>query len=190
MNQLRSLQLLSFVAVAASTAAAGQGFDFNTRVSLASIEAKGACTAFPDSNLSSGTPLAFVSVPVPGAKQSPTLLSGTLQRRLAGEDCSPDVGCYGCSFYRVAIAAPAGLEGPLFVIIAPPRLLRIRGRAVVGDLDGDGRAEEFRICTSMEGLHLTIWSGDPLKGKLRFHRYFPLHYDVEPTCTEADYAEP
>ncbi|HEX9108921.1 MAG TPA: hypothetical protein VF832_16860, partial [Longimicrobiales bacterium] len=50
--------------------------------------------------------------------------------------------------------------------------------------------ERFRACTSMEGVHLTIWSGPPLRGRLRWHRYFYLGYDVEPSCTAADGREP
>jgi len=32
------------------------------------------------------------------------------------------------------------------------------------DLNDDGRKEYFRVCSSQEGLHLTIWSGMPLTG--------------------------
>jgi hypothetical protein len=90
----------------------------------------------------------------------------------------------------VVVTKPGDLEGPSFLLLVRAGSLRVRGRTVVGDLDGDGVPEQFRVCTSMEGLHFTIWSGEPLKGKLRFHQYFPLHYAVDPTCTEADYAGP
>lgn len=61
-----------------------------------------------------------------------------------------------------------------------------RGGSVSADLDNDRVAEHFRVCTSREGLHLTVWSGMPLKGKRQWHRYFYLGYDVEPNCTEDD----
>jgi hypothetical protein len=63
------------------------------------------------------------------------------------------------------------------------------GHKVAGgwDLDGDGKAESFRQCVSSEGVHLTVWSGEPLKGKRIFHAYVPLGYDTEPNCTPADY---
>ncbi len=66
----------------------------------------------------------------------------------------------------------------------------LRGGIATADLDGDGVPERFRACTSSEGVHLTIWSGAPLTGRLRWHRYFYLGYDVEPDCTEADYRDP
>lgn len=39
----------------------------------------------------------------------------------------------------------------------------------------------------MEGLHLTVWTGEPLKGKSRWHAYYYLGYDTEANCTAADY---
>lgn len=59
---------------------------------------------------------------------------------------------------------------------------------VSADLNRDGRSEYFRKCTSNEGIHLTVWSGKPLVGKRRWHRYFYLRYDVVPSCKEKDYA--
>jgi hypothetical protein len=61
------------------------------------------------------------------------------------------------------------------------------GRIVSADLNRDGRREYFRTCTSNEGLHLTVWSGRPLAGKRRWHRYFYLSYDVVPSCKKRDY---
>ena len=59
--------------------------------------------------------------------------------------------------------------------------------AVSADLNRDGRSEYFRKCTSNEGIHLTVWSGKPLVGQRRWHRYFYLNYDVVPSCKEKDY---
>jgi hypothetical protein len=46
-----------------------------------------------------------------------------------------------------------------------------------------------RSCASSEGLHFTLWAGEPLKGKRLWHLYYYLGYDVEPTCRPADYQE-
>ncbi|MGL5879455.1 MAG: hypothetical protein ACRC2V_16975 [Xenococcaceae cyanobacterium] len=51
------------------------------------------------------------------------------------------------------------------------------------NLDGDGIEESFRSCASAEGLHLTVWSGQALTGTRKWHSYYYLGYDVEPTCT-------
>ena len=56
------------------------------------------------------------------------------------------------------------------------------------DLDGDGQPEYFRSCMSAEGIHFTIWTGKPLTGKLRWHQYYFLGYDVSANCTAEETA--
>ena len=56
------------------------------------------------------------------------------------------------------------------------------GDLLSADLDGDGTPEYFRSCLSQEGVHFTVWSGKPLTGKLRWHQYHYLGYDVSPDC--------
>ncbi len=74
-----------------------------------------------------------------------------------------------------------------FGIIASPSVFSTKGSEVVADLDRDGVRETFRDCTSHEGMHLTIWSGQPLKGSRRWHAYFYLGYETEPSCVERDF---
>ena len=45
----------------------------------------------------------------------------------------------------------------------------------------------FRSCTSMEGIHFSIWRGEPLTGTRLWHEYYYLGYDTEPTCKQADF---
>jgi hypothetical protein len=61
-----------------------------------------------------------------------------------------------------------------------------KGDLIQADLDGDGQPESFQYCMSSEGVHLTVWSGQPLTGKRRWHRYYYLGYDVEADCTEIE----
>jgi hypothetical protein len=60
---------------------------------------------------------------------------------------------------------------------------------VRADLDGDENPEQARLCTSNEGVHLTLWTlldsaaaGKP-RAHRRWHAYQALGYDVEPSCT-------
>jgi hypothetical protein len=45
---------------------------------------------------------------------------------------------------------------------------------------------QVRACASSEGLHLTGWSGIPLRSERLWHQYYYLGYDVEPDCEDAD----
>jgi hypothetical protein len=49
-------------------------------------------------------------------------------------------------------------------------------------------AIRFRQCASTEGLHATAWAGTPLASPRKWHAYYYLGYDTEPTCEVADYA--
>jgi len=45
----------------------------------------------------------------------------------------------------------------------------------------------FRVCASTEGLHTTAWAGAPITSPRRWHAYYYLGYDVDPTCDEKEY---
>jgi hypothetical protein len=55
------------------------------------------------------------------------------------------------------------------------------------DLDGNGTPEGFRTCASGEGLHMTVWYGEPLSTARLWHGYFYLGYDTEADCVAQDY---
>lgn len=74
-----------------------------------------------------------------------------------------------------------------FGVIDAPGVFSAHAGVVVADLDRDGVRETFRDCTSHEGVHLTIWSGQPLKGAKRWHAYFYLGYETEPSCVQRDF---
>jgi hypothetical protein len=61
-------------------------------------------------------------------------------------------------------------------VIKPKRKVTVVKGLATADLDGDGKLEYFRGCMSSEGEHLTVWTGEPLKGKRRFHAYLYLNY--------------
>jgi hypothetical protein len=77
-------------------------------------------------------------------------------------------------------------QAAAIAVVSSQRTVVQRGKVQV-DLDGDGRREFFRDCTSNEGIHLTVWSGKPLSGKRRWHFYYYLGYDVVPSCKRKDY---
>ena len=74
-------------------------------------------------------------------------------------------------------------------VIGEPSLCRIDDGRVRCDLEDDGTPGYFRFCTSNEGIHLTVWSGAPPEGVRRWHAYYFLAYDVEPSCSVREISE-
>jgi hypothetical protein len=72
-----------------------------------------------------------------------------------------------------------------FGLVDPPPDLAAAG--AMPDFNGDGAAEGFRSCASGEGLHLTVWHGEPLATSRLWHGYFYLGYDTEADCEAKDY---
>lgn len=58
--------------------------------------------------------------------------------------------------------------------------------AIVVQLNAAYPNAQVRLCTSQEGVHLTVWAGAPLKSRRLWHEYYYLGYDVEPSCEERD----
>jgi hypothetical protein len=77
----------------------------------------------------------------------------------------------------------------LVAVFGGAERLYIENGGLLGDLDADGTRERLRMCTSTEGLHITVWSGEAPTDPRRWHFYYYLGYDVMPNCTEADHAE-
>jgi hypothetical protein len=81
------------------------------------------------------------------------------------------------------------LDGQVTVaiaVVAPTRWTVGTDGVPRADLDADGTPESARVCTSLEGAHFTIWTGAPRAAMRRWHRYYYLGMDLEPSCTEAE----
>jgi hypothetical protein len=137
------------------------------------------------------------------ALEGPTLSSGTLIT-LVTIDNPPKVSRAAVAdrLTNSEIMAKHDVPGPYYSVAASPPSNPLPGIAVaiVGryEVEQRGSAIELRAnktqnpirvreCTSSEGLHLTLWSGEPLKSTRLWHLYYYLGYDVEPTCQPADY---
>lgn len=93
--------------------------------------------------------------------------------------------------FPVALFSSSPESAPVRIaVLGYDHQVEVRDRLAVADLDQDGEDESFGFCTSMEGVHLTVWTGQVATGIRRWHEYHPLVYDVEPSCTEAEMSEP
>ena len=174
---------LSLVAVAEE----GLGsFHYASDLGVAANSDDGVCLAISNPNLQAGRQIDLV-VLVPGQ----TILHAAIMRA-APEACATFANAEaGSNFYYLQLNQGDLAPGaPAIAVVSPVHPLKLRNGVVTSDLNGNGQLEYFRECTSSEGVHLTVWSGKPLRGKLRWHNYYYLGYDTEPSCTAKETVSP
>jgi hypothetical protein len=82
-------------------------------------------------------------------------------------------------------SAPSGLA---IAVLGRPEIVRV-GTAAGLQVGTPPITMRVRSCTSSEGLHLTLWDGEPLESNRVWHAYHYLGYDVTPNCLPADYRD-
>ena len=91
------------------------------------------------------------------------------------------------TYYSATILSGTLDEGlPAVVLARVTKPLTFADSTVALDIDGDGKLDAVRSCTSSDGVHLTVWDGAPPTGRREWHRYVYLGYDLEPTCTDPE----
>jgi hypothetical protein len=180
------IQLISILALATFSAHAGElpeRFDYPSQVGVAEVNvAAYGCLTIANDTLQVGEIITLIN------PADPLKIIETRIRKKLSFNCSRNAEFPpGASFYSFRI----GTE-PMAPSIA---VIRFNGEAMVAkdtlraDLNGDGIPESFRSCTSNEGIHLSVWSGEPLRSLRVWHTYYYLGYDVTPSCTSQEYGE-
>ena len=145
------------------------------------------CLTISDSSLRLGQRL--TAAPIPESSTRSTPISVIEVTEIHPGACAGLWGAYGDSdyFVRIVDGATPGQKEPYVEI--PTRTGRlVAGNGLLHLVTRDSvDTGVFRACTSLEGLHLTLWDGSPLVSRRMWHSYFLLAYDVEPTCTDEDY---
>jgi hypothetical protein len=162
-------------------------FSFARSVGIATGKRGEYCAILPDSTMPVGTSVTLVW-PDSGRTATATGSLRPFNRGgcswLSGDDAPG--GAYPLHFSARAQEVVDGQE-TIAIAVAAPAVWRVGADGIArADLDGDGKLEAARVCTSSEGLHLTLWTGAPLAGVRRWHRYHYLGMDVEANCTERD----
>jgi|SRR5450631_1836812 len=163
----------------------GHVYDYASSIGLAAFSGAKVCLAIDNPHLLHGS---AVNLVVPGIPQS--LVKAEVVG-LAPDTCgSPQLRDSGSDYYEVRLLSgtlPSSI--PVIAVTNSSNPLQKTGTVVSGDLAGNGGLEYFRSCNSSEGVHLSVWSGKPLKGRRKWHRYYYLGYDVQPNCTSKDTVE-
>jgi hypothetical protein len=138
------------------------------------------CLAIPNSKLMPGMKIQVV---VPDKPQ--LVRTGVIDTK-EQKSCSSDIDVAPrLSFYRVRMPGDRDIDYGIGVTGA--KRIRVVNGLARADINGDGKLEYFRECSSFEGFHFTIWTGKPLKGKRIWHSYYYLGYDTVFTCKKKDY---
>lgn len=98
------------------------------------------------------------------------------------------------SSYDIRLASGASVQKltPLIAIAGTSAPFSISNNSVQADLDQNGKTETFRACSGNDGIHLTIWFGQPLTGVLLWHgyNYDPGGTTLAPACTGKETSNP
>lgn len=168
--------------------AEGKTFDFTSRVGVVDVNERGnACLITSNAGLNNGLPINIIIL---SSRQS--VMKARIKEKL-DRSCSDNPDVRDASFYSLDFGSSNNesklkeMQALAIAVVSSTRVVVQYGKASV-DLDNDGRREYFRKCTSNEGVHLTVWSGQPLRGKRRWHFYYYLGYDVIPSCKKKDFS--
>ena len=176
---LRALTFVVLLGCSASAQAQRSGISrapmsYASKVGVVGPVANGGiCLSIGNPSLAVGATISLVDVPIPGEYHSADVLTAQIVPKKPSS-CDTDSLHYfqrdRDSLYLIRSARTGACSEFCFGVVAEVDQLHVRGQAVAADLDGDGVLETFRACTTREGVHLTVWSGEPLKGK----RVWPL----------------
>jgi hypothetical protein len=140
------------------------------------------CIAIKNANLTIGSPVTLVSAIAPQTFSQAEIAS------VSGSACpiTKDVDA-GVSNYDIHLPQAASLPKltPLIAVVGTSAPFSTRdGNSVVADLDQNGKFESFRACSAGDGIHATVWSGNPLDGTMLWHGYYyePGNSAAGPAC--------
>jgi len=144
------------------------------------VEKRFACLAIQNSKLKRGLKIQVV------LPDKPQFVKTAVVESKEDKSCSSEIDVAShLSFYKIKMADERELNFGIGIIGS--RQIKVVHGIARADINNDGKLEYFRTCTSNEGIHSTVWTGKPLKGKRIWHTYYYLEYDTDPTCKKKDY---
>lgn len=170
---------------------AGSHFDYEAEVGVVGTAHGGdVCIAIRNSHIAAGTAVVMVWVPVVGETEPAELLGAHAIENAGACTSDSTMAFVGHSDSRYRLEVLSGRMSPggfYFGVLAPIEKFHADQQSVVAQLEANEPPATFRACTSHEGVHLTIWGGEPLKGARLWHRYVHFDYETEPRCQEPEW---
>lgn len=159
-------------------------FDYQTQIGIVEFFPDAApCMTIQNASLKATDSVHIVVLDEPQA-----LEIAKVQKKLP-KSCSRDPNADPAdAFYLLDSQSKSATARPVSLAIAKfSGQFRVQDGLVRADLAGNSSMNSFHSCTSSEGLHLTVWDGAYGASTRKWHSYYYLGYDVEPTCSEKDY---
>jgi len=144
------------------------------------------CLSIKNGKLKPGQELTLIWLPIADIRQTAEIRSATVRKVLAIQ-CDSINSVQSDAAYDLNAGKLESAKIYIAIVGKHATLQRVRG-TVEGKLDSRGNVT-FRACSSIEGLHVSVWTGSVINGKKIWHRYYYLGYDVEPTCKDADFKD-
>jgi hypothetical protein len=145
--------------------------------------------AIHNANVAPSTPVTLVS-PVPPQPFIQAEIAGPSQSACpVSKDVDPTVSNYDIKLSQASVPKLT----PLFAVLGASALFSMApNSSVQADLDQNGKFKTFRACSGSNGIHLTVWSGNPLEGTFLWHGYYyePSNPGLGPSCTAREMAGP
>jgi hypothetical protein len=162
-------------------------FDYNARMFVADEDSSGTfvCFATQDTTLLPGTRATIVFTGFPQHSAVGRVTSRAKLPCIPGPPMPPMDSMQYIAEMPRDTADRLGVPVVLLGRVAEPVQ---RGDTVTVAIEPGHQPVRFRVCASTEGLHATAWAGPPFVSPRRWHAYYYLGYDVDPTCNESEYA--
>jgi hypothetical protein len=140
--------------------------------------------AIRNGDLSAGSPVTLV-LPIAPA----TIVQANVAAVAQNQPCpiSQNVDTT-VSNYNLDVKGSVPKQAPFIVMLGTPVVTVNANNVAQADLDQNGHSETFRACSADNGIHLTVWDGTPLTGKLLWHGFYyeASNPNIGPACTAAE----
>jgi hypothetical protein len=168
----------------AASVAAAEPASYTPRIGIGVSTAARTCFAIHNGNLSVGSPVTLVS-PLPPLMVVQATVGPVSQNQPCPIAQNVDTTV---SNYNLDVNGSVPKLTPFIVLVGTPGVTTNSNNVAQTDLDQNGRTQTFRSCSADNGIHLTVWDGPPLTGKLLWHGsyYESTSPNVGPTCTAAE----
>lgn len=162
---------------------------YRQRIGIGVTTASRTCIAIPNNNLVASSPVTLISPVLPQAFVQGEISAIVHDQCPVSKDIDPAVTSYDVRMKQ----GPLPKLTPLIAVTGTSSVFSMGANNYVqADLQQNNKFESFRACSGTDGVHLTVWQGNPLEGPLLWHGFYyaPGDTSVGPACAPKEMADP